>query len=234
MTESSGRILKADAAKQLSSRLAFNFEDLRQHAADQLVEARAEAARILDDAQVNAQRIKQTAAQEGQQAGYQAGLENAQKQIQQEAKKLADRQLQEQLKGTLPALGQLSRALQQERQAWLTRWEQTAVELAVAIAGKLLRTTLAAEPERVIPMIREALQLAAGQTQVRVFLHPQDLLLLGDEAEQVVQSLTACATAELITDPQLNQGDCRLETRHGEVDARLETMLQRITDELLI
>ena len=82
-------------------------------------------------------------------------------------------------------------------------------------------------------MIAEALELAAGQEKLKVFLHPADLAAWGDRGAQIVESLTACADAILVPDDHCIRGSCRIETRHGEIDARVETMLHRIADELL-
>jgi len=56
---------------------------------------------------------------------------------------------------------------------------------------------------------------------------------MGDRAPRIVESLTACADSILISDPQLARGGCRIQTVHGEIDARVETMLERLAEELL-
>ena len=53
------------------------------------------------------------------------------------------------------------------------------------------------------------------------------------ERGQIVESLTSCADAKLVPDAQALRGGCRIETRHGEIDARVETMLHRIAEELV-
>lgn len=233
MSETSPRILKANTARDLPGRVAFNFEDLRDQAAQQLLQARAEATAILDQARKEAAQLKQTAIAEGQAQGKQEGLKTAQTQIQQQATQLVEQRFAEHLKTTLPALTQVAQQLAAERDGWLLRWEHMAVELGVAIAEKLLRTNLAIRPELAIPMITEALQLAAGQTQLRLRLHPGDLDRLGTHAADVVRSLTTCAQPELVADESITPGGCVIDTQHGEIDARLETMLERIASELL-
>jgi flagellar assembly protein FliH len=229
----STRVLKAAAARELSSRVAFNFDDLRDQAAAQLVAARQEAANIVEQARRDAEVHKQKTLSEAREAGRKDGLKDAATLIDQQATKLADARVTEHLKTTLPALQQAAEALRAERDHWLLRWERAAVELGIAIAEKLMRTNLAAQPNLAEGMIAEALQLTAGQPQLRMFWNPADLKRLGDKAPQIVQSLTACANPELVADPSISPGGCRIETRHGEIDARLETMLQRIAEELL-
>ncbi|HUQ69431.1 MAG TPA: FliH/SctL family protein [Planctomycetaceae bacterium] len=234
MTNSSPtRVLKAAAVRELSSRVAFNFDDLRDQAAAQLAAARQEAIDLVDQAKKDAEALRQKTLAEARESGRKEGLKDAGQLIEQQATKLADARLAEHLTTTLPALEQAAQALRAERDHWLSRWERAAVELGIAIAEKLLRTNLAAQPELAEGMIAEALQLAAGQPQLRMHWNPADLARLGDRAQQVVQALTSCATPELIADATIASGGCRIETRHGEIDARLETMLQRIAEELL-
>jgi len=226
-------VLKANDARGLGSHVAFNFEDLRHQAEAQLAAAKAEAASIVERARRDAEALRITAHADAREAGRQEGLKDAATQIEQRARKLADERLGQQLNTALPALTQAAALLRGERDRWLARWEQAAIELGIAVAEKIVKAELAARPERVREMVAAALELTVGQAQLRVYVNPHDRVFLGDRADQVVQSLTACASAQLIDDPALAPGDCRIETQHGEVDARLETMLQRIAEELL-
>ncbi len=233
MAESSSRILKANAARELPPRVAFNFEDLREQAAAHLEQARQDAAALVEQARQEAVKLKEQAAAEGREQGRCEGLADAQKLIEQQAQQLTQQRFAEHLKGILPALQQAANGLKQERDGWLLRWERAAVELSVAIAAKLVRGELSTRPELATGMISEALQLAAGQTHLKVRLHPGDLERLGPQAEDVVKRLTACASPELVADPKLTPGGCVIDTQHGQIDARLETILERITAELL-
>jgi len=226
-------VLKANDARDLSPRLAFNFDDLRHQAAAQLAAAQREAAAILEQARRDAEILKQKVEAEAREAGRKEGLKDAAALIEQQAKQLADKRLTEQLKTTLPALNQAAEALRKERDQWLAHWETEAVQLSLAVAQKLMRAEIAVHPERATQMIAEALNLAAGQSHILVRLNPQDRRQLGERAQEIVQAMASCGHAEVIEDTTLSPGDCRIETRHGEIDARVETMLQRIAEELL-
>ncbi len=233
MPEPISRILKANSARDLPTRVAFNFEDLREQAAAQLIKAREEAAAIVDQARRETDVLRQKMLEEARAQGRKEGLQTAQQTIDQQVKTLVEQRFSEQIKTTLPALTQAAGALRAERDRWLLRWERAAVELGVAIAEKLLKSNLAARPELAGGMIAEALQLAAGQPQLKVRLHPTDLERLGPHADEVVRQLTACGTPELIADATIAPGGCFIDTQHGEIDARLEIMLERISSELL-
>ena len=230
----SARIIKAHSTHSSSSPDAvFNFVDLQREGERIVANAKAEADDIVSQAHRSALQYRESTINELREAGRQEGLRDAESSIAQQASAMAEQGVTERLATALPALRAAAESLQAERDRWLVRWEQTAVRLGVAIAEKLLQRQLAARPDFATAMITDALRLAAGQPRLTVYLHPDDLSAWGDRATQIIESLTACADTTLVPDPQTIRGGCRIETRHGEIDARVETMLYRIAEELV-
>ncbi len=223
------RIVKAYAARDLATRAAFNFVDLNREADEIRAQARQEAAALLAQARTEMETLRE----QTRLAARDAGLHEAQAQMQDYAAEAAARLIDQRLATALPALHAAAEALQAERDRWLIRWEQTAVRVGVAIAEKLLKTQIATRPELASGMIAEALRLAAGQPRITVHLHPDDLAAWGDRASRIVESLTTCADSTLVPDPSVARGGCRIQTLHGEIDARVETMLERLAEELV-
>ena len=229
----SQRLLTANAVRELGARVAFNFEDLHQHGDTYLTQVREQAAAYLQSAQNEAAQLREKAYREAKEQGRQDGLKEAAQLIEKEAQRIAEQRIKEQMSTALTAVTAIAQALQKELDGWLMRWEETAIRTAVAIAEKLLHRELKQRPELSHAMITEALRLAAGHPQLRIHLNPKDVQSLGDHAEDMVRSMTSCAEAVLIPDEAITRGGCRIETRHGEIDARMETMLSRIAEELL-
>ena len=223
------RIVKASAARDLATRAPFNFVDLRHEAESVMAMARREADELLERARGEVEALHE----QTRLAARAAGLLEAQAQVEQLAQATSAREVDVQLETALPALRAAAEALQAERDRWLIRWEQTAVRVGVAIAEKLLKSQIATRPELASGMIADALRLAAGQPRVSVHLHPDDLAAWGERAPRIVESLTACADSTLIPDPLVARGGCRIQTLHGEIDARVETMLERLAEELI-
>lgn len=226
---STARIVKAQSVRDLSVRPAFNFADLRQEADDVIAQAQQAARELLFVARQEVESIRSQARVQGRDEG----LREADAEIARQANELAETRLRGQLETALPALKSAAESLQAERDRWLIRWEQTAVRVGVAIAEKLLKSQIATRAELSSGMIADALRLAAGQPRITVNLHPDDLAAWGDQGPRIVESLTACADSTLIPDPRVSRGGCRIETTHGEIDARVETMLERLADELI-
>lgn len=135
------------------------------------------------------------------------------------------------LDSTLAALQTAADQLHAQRDHWLDQSQHEAVRLGVAIAERLLRRTLAVQPEAVLDLIRSALDWSVGVDRLRVRLHPADAELVASAS--ATQPLDANREIEFLPDDSLTRGDCVVETPNGQTDARLEVILQRIADELL-
>jgi flagellar assembly protein FliH len=229
----SGRLIKAHAVRHLGTGATFNYDDLRRQCDEHVALARQEAAEMLARAEAEAVEIRSRAHDEGYASGQQAGLASAQSLIATRAAELAAAQLQDQLRSALPPLDATVRSLENERDRWLTVWESTAVRLSAAIAGKIVRQELQERPELTKDLLREVLQLAVGSPRIRVRMHPLDIEQLRAVGQDVLETLARIGDGALVADESIGRGGCFVETAHGEIDARIETQVQRIADELL-
>jgi flagellar assembly protein FliH len=227
------RLLKANDLRGLGSKVAFNFEDLVERGEAYLETIRRQVREMLQKAEADVEVIRKEAHSRGLEQGRQEGLRQAAEQIQKRATEIADKTSRDGLSTTLPAMKSAVQALVIERDRWLAEWESTAVRLAAAIAERLIKRQLELKPDLAPEMIKSALQLAAGTPQIRLRVHPDDAALLGEHAAEVVRALASAGEAEIVADPSLTKGGCLIQTNHGTIDARLETLLERIVSELL-
>lgn len=104
---------------------------------------------------------------------------------------------------------------------------QELTRLAMVAARRVLARELQLSPELVARAVREAANaLPAATRELRVHLHPLDLALL--------QSMGSAESHwQLLADPGLSRGDCRLESEHSRLDARVETRLAAVVDAVL-
>jgi flagellar assembly protein FliH len=227
------RLLKANDIRGLGSKVVFNFDDLRQRGDAYVETVRKQVGEMLTDAEAEVVTLRKSAHQLGFEEGQRDGLRNADESIQQRARQIAEKTAADGLATALPALKSVADSLAVERDGWIADWESTAVRLAAAIAERLLGCQLRLKPELAREMIREALQLAIGAPRIRVHLHTDDAALLGRQATEVIRTLAACGEAEIVADNSLTRGGCLIETQHGQIDARIETVLDRLVAELL-
>lgn len=199
---------------------AFNFDDLSRQAQGYLEEVHQKARGILAQTQQEAKVIREKAEKEGHEAGRRAH------------EKLVADQVAREMKSVLPAMQKMIEELSQSRHAWLAHWERRAVSLATGIAGRVIRREVAQAPEIAVTLVREALEMAAGASQITVLMNPADREALSSQIERLVKDASRLAPLEIVADPSITRGGCKLETRHGSIDQQLETQLARIEAEL--
>ena len=198
----------------------FNFEDMAAQANHYLDKVRGDAAQIVAAARQEAETIKKRAEAAGKAAG------------QQMVEQLVAQQLAQQTATLLPALRAAIRQIQQAKQAWLTQWERSAVHVAAAIAKRVIRRELTRQPDVAVGLVREALELAAGSSHLRVQLNPADHAALAGEVQTLVKELAPLASCEIVVQAEITPGGCRVETRFGVIDQQIESQLARIEEEL--
>jgi len=213
-------VIKATDRNRGIQRVPFNFNDMADQADQYLAKVHAEAARILAGVKKEAETIRRGAEAEGRAAG------------QRMIEEMVAKQVAQQMATLLPALRETVQQIRHARQAWLTHWEKCAVATACAIASRLIRKELSATPEITLTLIREALELAAGSDEIRLHLNPADHEALGEQIETLRGELSALAAAEIIAEPSVTPGGCRVETRMGVIDQQFEAQLARIEEEL--
>ncbi len=98
------------------------------------------------------------------------------------------------------------------------------VAMALDVARHALRATLAVQPETIIPVVQEALTgIIDDSVRLHLHLNPGDEALVRTElGPKLTQS--GC---EIIADPAIQAGGCRIETARAEIDATVETRWRR-------
>ena len=105
--------------------------------------------------------------------------------------------------------------------------ERELARLAIVVARRVIVHELQLSPGSIAQAVRQAAKaLPAATRQLRVHVHPDDLLLLRELG-------TAETHWQLFADPALARGDCLLDSEHSRLDARVETRLAAVIDGVL-
>lgn len=202
------------------SALALDMSDMSGQAEDYLESVRAEALKIVEQAQREAMTVRAQAELAGCQAA-EAAIE-----------RILDEKVARQMKSLTPALADAVRQIDDSRQEWLRTWESRTVQLACAIAGRIIRREIHQQPELPLQWISEALRMCAGSAEITLKLHPADHATLGVQAARLTEEFHPAAPAKIVADESITPGGCRVETQFGTIDEQIETQLQRVVDEL--
>ena len=182
----------------------------------------AVSARLAETGNPALEQARAQAAEVGHAAGYAAGLEQGLAEGRQRAA--------EQLAGDAAQLASLLDSLA----APLADLEQelldSMLQLACALAQQVVRRELTAVPARIGELVREGVAaLPPAARQISVHLNPLDLDLVRTMAPRG----RGDARWELVADPGLSRGGCRISTESSEVDLTLETRLSEVFARLL-
>jgi flagellar assembly protein FliH len=127
----------------------------------------------------------------------------------------------------LEALTQAAEGVQASQFARAERLEAHAVDLALFLAEKVLGGALAIEPERVVESVRGALRGIVERERVTVLVHPDDLEMVRGALDDIRASLGGIEHCEVQAERRVSRGGAVVRTPDGDVDARVETKLQR-------
>ena len=164
-----------------------------------VMDARAQAAAILDEARARAAAELAEARGQGFEEGRAEGA---------------------------AALAGLLAAGRAEADAMLARVEPAALAIAARMAERIVGHAVALDPTVMAAIAAEA--VAACRTRdglVRLRVHPEDLAAVTSSQAALVEQLGGEAALELVADDSVGRHGCVVDTPVGRVDARLSTQL---------
>jgi flagellar assembly protein FliH len=207
-------------AARVAHPVAFSITDMRGQASEYLDTVRQEAAKIVQEAHRDAERIRRQADVAGRQAAEAV------------AEHILDEKVAKRMETLLPALEQIVRQIDDAKGEILLRWERSALRVVAAIAERVIRRELSRQPEIALDLVAEALRLATGAADITLHVSPADYEKLGSQIERLGATLSRLAPSQVVADPAVSVGGCRVETRFGEIDEQIESQLRRIEEEL--
>lgn len=200
--------------------VAFSFADMRGQADNYLETVRGEAAKIVQQAHRDAERIRRDAEVAGRKAAEEA------------VERVLDEKVARRMDTLIPALEQLVRQINDAKGELQSHWERSALKVSTAIAARIVRRELKNDPQITLDSITEALRLAAGSAEITLRIHPTDYENLGAQVERLAATLCQLSPSQIVADETISAGGCRVETRFGEVDQQIEAQLKRIEEDL--
>ncbi len=213
-------IIKAHDQVRACDAAPFQLNELAGRAVGQFGTARARADDVLARAEQEAEAICRLAEDKGRIAALAA------------AEQVLDEKVNRHLATVVPAMREAIERIGAAKSDWLAHWERTAIHVAAAIAERVIRRELERTPEITLALVREALELAAGSGDLQLRLHPDDFESLGQHAGRLAGELARLGKVDVLADPTITRGGCRVDTRFGTIDQQIEAQLARIEQEL--
>jgi flagellar assembly protein FliH len=99
------------------------------------------------------------------------------------------------------------------------------VELAVAVASKVLRREIRRDDEFVVRLVRRCLLRIARRSSVQIRVHPEDHERIAQRAEELIAETGARHEVSIVKDQRVDRGGCVVETPDFVVDGTMRSQL---------
>ncbi len=211
----------------------FSMKDIEAQARAILLRAQQRAEQLIAEAQATAAELKQQAVAEGAVEGRRQGIVKGTD----EGKKLGQQQAlaehKKQLTDLISALMTGSKELNASRKKLESEAMTEVIELAVSIARRVTKKYGELDPAILTANVSEAMKLVVHSTDIRIAIHPTQRAYLASVLPQLKLQWPALEHVNLTEDPAIKPGGCRIRAGAGEVNADLDTQIDRIAMELL-
>jgi len=148
--------------------------------------------------------------EQGERAGHEAGSKRAEAMLRR-------------LTQTLDELADLRRTM-------VRATERQMLQLALAIARRVVRREVAIDQDLTMALARVALDRLGDSTTVSIRLHPDDFqATIGDRQQDLIGRHVT-----VVADAGISRGGCRVESDFGYVDAGVDAQFQELARALLL
>ncbi|HTL28395.1 MAG TPA: FliH/SctL family protein [Tepidisphaeraceae bacterium] len=212
---------------------AFSMKDIETQARAIILRAQQHAEQLLAEAQSEAETLKARAMAEGFAEGRNNGIQKGNE----EGKKLGLQQAlsehRAQLANVIKAITSATQELNTSRQQLDATAKSEIIHLAVAIARRATKRQGTLDPNVLTDNVHEAMKLVSQTTDIRIAIHPREKQTLLDALPKLSMTWPKLQHVQLIEDPTLTAGGCRILTAGGEIDADLDRQIDRIASDLV-
>jgi flagellar assembly protein FliH len=207
------------------------LEDMLAQARDRLIRAEEEARAIIDgataeaadvirnamaDARREAEEIKKEAGEKGFSEGKKEALAKAATEA---------GAIREQARSVL-------RQAEEIRRQTLDGIEGEIIELAKEMAAKILFSEIRQNPEIIMAVAGEAIDLLKDRDEVALYVNPSEASIFEQRKMELKQLLSPKAVLHILPDAGVSPGGVVAETRYGKVDANLGARWQALLQAL--
>jgi len=183
-------------------------------------DAREEAEKILEKVDEIVEEAKKKAASIERDA-YEAGFAQGEKDGLEMGSKKLDK--------VIEPMHQILQEMLKHKTEFIARYEKEMLAFSCRIAEKIVRGRVKVDHDVVKKTIFEAFQLAADRSEVTIKLSPDDIDYVKDLRPVFFDRIKDLKSVTMESDPSISPGGCLMETAFGNVDARLESQLEKIS-----
>lgn len=224
---------RADSERMARPALVLDLGDLRRQAEELERRTRERTGEIIEQGRAERARLLAGAEEQGHAAGHEKGfaqgLEEGRARGQTEATASLRAEGESVQRAWEAALGEFLA----QRDEMLTQARTDVLLLALMIARRVVRRVVDVDPRVVEEQLAAALSLTTRPTSLVIEVHPDDAALAGEILPELIKRFGVGDHASLATSSTIGRGSVVIRTRGGEVDASIDTQLQRIVEAIV-
>ena len=156
--------------------------------------------------------------------GFEAGKKSAMKMMENEFKK--------KLFSGVKGIFALTENIKKEFSDYKANLDNYVLTIALGIASKVIRHELSINNEIIISQVKEAISKVIGVDTLIVHINPKDAEILRAYKDDIMDKFDSIKDLSIQINDKIEEGGCKIESRLGNVDARIETQLAVIEEAL--
>lgn len=125
------------------------------------------------------------------------------------------------------AMAAVAQELQAGREETICALEQDALELALALAEKVVAGAIDAQPKRVLDVLRGALRHIADRRSITILVDPADMEIVSAAIGELRATVGGIEQCDVQADRRIGPGGALVRTVEGEVDMCVDVQLQQ-------
>lgn len=119
------------------------------------------------------------------------------------------------------------------RNRYLATNEAVVVQLAMAVARKIVGEIANLDPTAVLQSAREAIRSVRGEQKLRLRVRPEDESIVLQQTIELKRSNSEIGEIQVVADESIASGGCIVESPLGTIDAQFSTQLQSLERAIL-
>lgn len=171
----------------------------------------------LEEAQSHFQKENDEAYQKGIKAGFQQ----------------CQQQFQAQVNQSVKILNQLLNNISSQYEHISEEQEQDILDFIINLSRKVIDTELELNPEIILNVLKNALNLLNEREELKILVNPKDWLTVKENINRLNLRIDLPKQIEIVNTPDISAGGCRLEFKSGSIDADIDTQFAEIKRKLL-
>lgn len=222
-------VMKGDqAAPMLKEAIVLDLGDIGQQAAKIRAAAEARAAKIEDEARQRAAALIDNAHTKGYEEGCEAGVAQGMQDGLEQGRNQAFAQATDELNQLQKSWQQAIGELEQLHKTLHSEARSAVLELALRLAEKMVHRVIEVDQSVIIEQVASALAHVLGAYDVIVRVSPEDTPVLEQALPDLLAEFSQLKHIQIAQDASIARGGCVVNFGQGQIDATLETQLQRV------